>query len=276
MSFMYQRRYTGLIHSVIFDWAGTLTDFGCMAPIRALTDLFRDEGLDLSGAEARLPMGMSKREHIRQLLELPRIRRQWQQKHASPVDAATLDRLFAAYQPLQARAISDCAELIPGARETLRYLREREIRMGTNTGYSRDLLRVLLEATHHEQLPFDSLVCASDVPVGRPHPAMTWRNMIELGTPCAAACVKVDDTVPGIEEGLNAGIWTVAVAVSGNETGMPLDLWEALASDQQQARREQATRRLQQAGAHYVIDSVADLPPVLHAIERRLSQGERP
>ena len=34
--------------------------------------------------------------------------------------------------------------------------------------------------------------------------------------------------------------------------------------------------KLERAGAHYVIDSVADLMPVVHEIEGRLARGERP
>ena len=41
-------------------------------------------------------------------------------------------------------------------------------------------------------------------------------------------------------------------------------------------RRAQAVQRLTAAGAHYVIDSVADLLPVLDLIEGRLARGERP
>ena len=41
-------------------------------------------------------------------------------------------------------------------------------------------------------------------------------------------------------------------------------------------RRKSAVRKLEDAGAHYVIDSVADLMPIVHKIETRLAQGERP
>lgn len=90
------------------------------------------------------------------------------------------------------------------------------------------------------------------------------------------SCVKVDDTVPGIEEGSNAGMWTVGVAVSGNEIGLPLADWEALPAADQRQRRERAYQRLLTGGAHYVIDSIADLPRCLDAIEARLARGERP
>lgn len=33
-------------------------------------------------------------------------------------------------------------------------------------------------------------------------------------------CIKVDDTLPGIEEGRNAGMWCVGISLAGNEVGL--------------------------------------------------------
>jgi phosphonoacetaldehyde hydrolase len=105
---------------------------------------------------------------------------------------------------------------------------------------------------------------------------MCLQNAINLGIDCVAACVKVDDTVPGVEEGLNAGMWSIGLAVSGNEVGLSLAEWQALPSGQQAALRERAYRRMLQSGAHYVVDTIADLMPCIDAIEARLGRGERP
>ena len=88
--------------------------------------------------------------------------------------------------------------------------------------------------------------------------------------------VKVDDTGVGIEEGLNAGCWTVGVAISGNAVGLSLAEWQALDAGEQGALRAKATQQLLNAGAHYVVDSVAQLLPVIDAIEARMRAGERP
>jgi phosphonoacetaldehyde hydrolase len=88
--------------------------------------------------------------------------------------------------------------------------------------------------------------------------------------------VKVGDTVSDVEEGLNGGMWTVSVAVSGNEVGLSLADWQALPAERQQALRRTAATRLARAGAHYVIDTVADLPAALDAIEAALARGEQP
>jgi phosphonoacetaldehyde hydrolase len=105
---------------------------------------------------------------------------------------------------------------------------------------------------------------------------MAQRAMALLDVWPASACVKVGDTVSDVEEGLNAGMWTVSLAVSGNEVGLSLADWRALPVERQQALRQTAATRLAQAGAHRVVDTIADLPDALDAIEAAMARGERP
>jgi phosphonoacetaldehyde hydrolase len=122
----------------------------------------------------------------------------------------------------------------------------------------------------------DSTVSASEMPAGRPYPFMCLQNAINLQVDTVAACVKVDDTVPGIYEGLNAGMWTVGLAISGNEVGMSLDEWTALDDADREIRRNRAFDRMKSSGAHYVVDTIADLMPCIEDIEARLKRGEKP
>ncbi len=122
----------------------------------------------------------------------------------------------------------------------------------------------------------DATVCAGDVPAGRPYPYMCLQNVIKLGVSAVQACVKIDDTVPGVEEGLNAGMWTIGLAVSGNEVGMMLNDWNALPAAEQRVKRERAYARMQQCGAHYTVDSIADIMPCIDAIKARIRRGEAP
>lgn len=276
MYFHYQRSYRGPVQAVILDWAGTTVDFGSLAPVVAFTRLFAAQGIDLGLDEARGPMGTEKREHIRRLCALPRIAAAWRDLYGESPDEATIDRLYHEFVPLQVTAIRDYAQLIPGCRETLVTLRARGIRIGANTGYGQAMMEPLLRAAAEQGYVPDSSVCATEVPRGRPYPYMSLKNLMDLEIEAVQSCVKVDDTVPGIEEGLNAGMWTVGVAISGNEIGLPLTDWEALPAADQRQRRERAHQRLLTGGAHYVIDSIADLPRCLDAIEARLARGERP
>jgi phosphonoacetaldehyde hydrolase len=105
---------------------------------------------------------------------------------------------------------------------------------------------------------------------------MLWRALTELQVYPAWRSIKVDDTEVGIAEGTNGGAWTVGVAVTGNVFGLNLKDTKALSAGDFDARRKVAAAKLKDAGAHYVIDGVADLLPVLAEINERLARGERP
>jgi phosphonoacetaldehyde hydrolase len=276
MTFTYQRRYRGKIQAVLLDWAGTTMDYGCMAPAVVFVEVYKRQGVPITMEEARAPMGAHKRVHIQKISQLGPVRQRWQEKHGKPPTEADIDRMFAEFVPLQIDCLSDYSAMIPGALEAVAAMRKRGMKIGSTTGYLRDMMAVNLRDAKKQGYQPDSTVCASDVPAGRPYPYMCLQNVINLQVSPVNACVKVDDTVPGVEEGLNAAMWTIGLAVSGNEVGLPLEEVRKLAPDDFAQRRERAYTRMQQVGAHYVVDSIADVMPCLDAIEERMARGERP
>jgi beta-phosphoglucomutase-like phosphatase (HAD superfamily) len=62
---------------VIFDWAGTMVDFGCVAPVKALLEAFSRDGVEISEAAARRDMGKTKLDHVRGLLSHPEVDAAW-------------------------------------------------------------------------------------------------------------------------------------------------------------------------------------------------------
>ena len=264
------------LQAVVFDWAGTILDFGSCAPMGAFVKLFAQSGIDITIDEARAPMGMAKWDHIKALGTQPRIAAQWAARHGHAFSDADVDRLYEVFTPMNAASVRDHTDFIPGAIEAVNAARERGLKIGSTTGYNRPIMDVVTPIAAAGGYEPDNLVCAGDLAAGRPSPLMMYRCFADLGVWPPHAVVKVDDTGVGLQEGLNAGTWAVGVSVSGNVNGLTLAEWQALDADSQQARRARATAELQAAGAHYVIDSVADLPNVLEDIERRLQAGERP
>lgn len=276
MSFVYTRTYTGPIEAVILDWAGTTMDFGCVAPAVVFVQVFEREGVPITVEEARVPMGAHKRTHIQRITELEAVRRRWIEARGKAPTDADIDRMFEAFVPLQLECLSQYSELIPGTLEAVAELRARGCKIGSTTGYNREMMDInQRDATAQGYTP-DATFCATDVPAGRPYPYMCLSNAIALGVTTVHACVKVDDTLPGIDEGLNAAMWTVGLACSGNEVGLSLPQWQALESGDRQRLRTRAYDRMRSAGAHYVVDTIADLVPCIDAIQARIARGETP
>lgn len=267
---------TSPIKAFIFDWAGTMVDFGSLAPVRALQSAFALEGIDLTTAEARADMGMAKRAHITAILGREPMRKQWRDIKGHDADTADIDRLFDAIGPLMQQAATECAVLIPGAADLVKSLRSKGIRIGSGTGYSREMMTGILPAAAAQGYAPDLVVCAGETAEGRPSPLMTWKAMVDLGVWPARACVKVDDATVGIQEGVEAGVWTIGVAASGNGVGLDLAEFTALSSEDRKTRVATSAEALRNAGADFVVNSVADIPALLPDLEARIAEGLYP
>jgi phosphonoacetaldehyde hydrolase len=264
------------LKAVVFDWAGTIVDFGSRAPMGAFVEVFRSFGVDITIEEARQPMGLPKWQHIEALMANPRIASAWAAAHGRQPGPAEIDRVYEVFTPLNARVVTNFSKLIPGALEAVDALRSRGLKIGSTTGYTREIMAPLLPVAAAQGYAPDNLVCAGDLVEGRPSPLMMYRCFADLGVYPPAAVVKVDDTAPGIDEGRAAGCWTVAVALTGNALGLSEEEWAAVQGAERHQRAEAARAALRATGADYVIDGVADLMPVITAIEERLAAGERP
>jgi phosphonoacetaldehyde hydrolase len=264
------------IRAIILDWAGTTVDFGSCAPARVFVRVFADAGVTISDAEARAPMGFEKRDHIRALLDQPAIAARWRAAHGRAADEAAIDRLYDAFLPLQLAVVGEHAEPIAGVVDAIAAMRARGLAIGSDTGYARAIMDLLAPAAAAKGYRPDVIVTADEVPAGRPAPFMAWRAAERLGVFPASACVKVDDTISGVAAGINAGMWSVGVALTGNEIGMDLTAWQALDAPEQARLAAAAHARLTTAGAHLVVDGVADLPAALDRIQARMAAGERP
>lgn len=266
------------LEAVIFDWAGTTVDFGSFAPTQIFVDAFKQAfDFDLALAEARGPMGLGKWQHIEALGADPVIGARWQARFGRPMSHEDIDHLYRTFLPLQVERVAAHADLIPGTLQTIAALRERGMKLGSTTGYPRQVMERLVVAARDKGYVPDCIVCADDLEAGaRPGPWMALQCVLALGIGRVAHCVKVDDTVPGIAEGINAGMWTVGLALSGSPAGLTLAEYLSATAAQRCEVRERVTPAFVDAGAHFVIDTIADLVPVLDEIEARLSRGERP
>jgi phosphonoacetaldehyde hydrolase len=264
------------IKAVVLDWAGTIVDFGSCGPMGVFVKAFASFGIDISIADARGPMGRAKRDHISELLRQPRIAAAWEARHGARPGESEIDLVYDVFLPMNVAVAGDFADLIPGALEVVQALRARGLKIGSTTGYTREIMARVQPVAAAAGYSPDNLVCAGDLAEGRPSPLMMYRTFADLGVHPPWSVVKVDDTPPGIGEGVAAGTWTVGLSVTGNEVGLSHAEWLALDEQAQRQARAKAEAALLNAGADYVVDGVADLLPVIEAIEARLARGERP
>ena len=269
MSFRY-------LQALILDWAGTTVDFGSLAPVAALQGVFEASGVPVTAAEVREHMGTLKKDQIRSICAGNRVSAAWTAHHGQPPVESDVERLFAEFLPQQPEILTEFSAPIPGVTETVEAWRSAGLRIGSSTGYTRQLLNLVLPAATAQGYLPDASVTPDEAGGGRPKPFMCYRNAILLGVYPLWHCVKIGDTPSDIGEGLNAGMWTIGITVTGNEVGLSQGEWAALSADERCQREKQAASRLTGAGAHFTAPSLAACGEILEEIERRLAAGEKP
>jgi phosphonoacetaldehyde hydrolase len=276
MNFNYGHTYRGPVKAVILDWAGTAVDYGSFAPTAVFIRLFESRGAKITAEEARSGMGLMKKDHLRKILSIPSVAQAWHAEHGCEPSEWDVENLFKDFVGLQMSVLKEYAQPIPGLLDVAKELRARSIKIGSTTGYIRSMMNILAPEAKQNGYEPDCVVCPDEVPAGRPYPWMCYQNAIQLGVYPMHAMVKVGDTIPDIEEGLNAGMWTVGLSLTGNLLGLNEEEVRALSAAEKDSACERIEAQLYQAGAHFVIDGIWDLPDVINEIESRLEQGECP
>ncbi|QAX84785.1 phosphonoacetaldehyde hydrolase [Pseudomonas sp. DTU12.3] len=264
------------LQAAILDWAGTVVDFGSFAPTQIFVEAFAEFDVAVSLEEARGPMGMGKWDHIRTLCNLPQIGERYRSALGRLPSDADVTAIYERFMPLQIEKIALHSALIPGALAAIAALRDKGLKIGSCSGYPAVVMAKVVELARENGYVADHVVATDEVPNGRPHPAQALANVIALGIDDVAACVKVDDTWPGILEGRSAGMWTVALTCSGNALGLTYEQYQALPSDRLAEERARIGKMFAPSRPHYLIDTIAELPQVIDDINARLARGETP
>jgi phosphonoacetaldehyde hydrolase len=269
-------QYRGLLRAVIFDLAGTVVDYGSCAPAAAFVAVFKNFDVEITTDNAREPMGRAKRDHIAEILKMPSVVQAWHSAHGTVPDESHVEKIYERFLPIQSDCLKNNSRLIPGTTETVAACRSRGLKIGASTGYDRALMQIVEPLVRGQGFEPDCMLCADDVEVGRPAPWMCLENARRMDVHPMAAIVKVDDTPVGIQAGRNAGMWSVGISKSGNLVGFNAEDVQSVEPTELQRRVETAEETLFAAGAHYVIDTIAELPEVLDDLQSRLVAGEGP
>src|ERR1700722_18758115 len=254
---------TAKIPAVFLDWAGTVVDHGSLAPVNALENIFREFGVNAPRSVVRRYMGLAKKDHIRKMLEEPELKEQWISLHHAPPQERDVEQMYAKFEPQMMEVLAGYATVISGVPQAVEEMRARGIRIAGTTGYTRPMLDRLEALAAQQGYRTDRSLAPEDAGGGRPFPWMCYRLAIDLRIYPLSCCVKIGDTESDINEGRNAGMWTIGITRSGNAVGLPEADWFQLDPGEQGKRLACAERELRAAGDHYTAETGAPALPVV-------------
>ncbi|MCM3112727.1 phosphonoacetaldehyde hydrolase [Lederbergia lenta] len=257
-----------IIKGVLLDWAGTTVDYGCMAPVSSFMKVFKEKGISVTMEQTRKPMGMAKIDHIRTMLAMPEIRKQWK-GNLSEADVHELNTLFEKYLFEELREYTDP---VPGATKAVNELREMGLKIGTTTGYTREMMHIVCAGAAEKGYEPDVTVTADDVDAGRPYPWMAYYAAMKMGVFPMNRLVKVGDTTVDMKEGRNAGAWTVGLIYGSSELGLSEAEVMKLSEEERSIREATVREKLIEAGAHQVLLSIKDVPSYIRELDEKLSK----
>jgi len=255
------------LKAVMLDWAGTTVDHGSVAPVVALQTLFASKGVTLSAEDARRDMGLLKRDHIQAILQLPHVRLDWHNRFGQEPGLAEVAALYEEFGPIQMEIITRHSQLIEGVAQAVLQWQRRGLRIGSSTGYTREMLAPVMRQAEAQGYKPDASVCPDEVGAGRPAPWMLTRNAQLLEVYPPSTIVKVGDTISDIEEGRNAGMWTIGLSRTGNMLGLTASEVDSLPESQRRALIAQAESTLLSHGADFVAEDLPGCDAILTKIE---------
>lgn len=269
MSPSWKYNHMNKITCVIMDWAGTSIDFGCFAPLNAFSQAFSEKGLIVSHDQIRKPMGLLKIDHIRAILSFPDITRQFREKYGRNWSTNDLHEIYCSFEQHLFPSLEQFTDPIPGVLDVVRELRNQNIKIGSTTGYTREMMRLVQPAAEARGYVVDSLETPDGLPAGRPAPYMIHKNIQNLGILSVSQVVKVGDTIADIEEGRNAGVISIGVIKGSSELGLSLEEYSSLPALELEERKKTVALNMRKAGADFVLDNIEELPECLQFINRQ-------
>ena len=214
---MRKKKYRGKVQALILDWSGTTADAYVVAPATVFVEVFKRQNVEISMPEARGPMGLRKDLHIKALTEVDTIKERWKGVYGKYPDQSDVDRMFADFVPLQLDCLRKYTTLLPGVAEVTQRLQNQGIKIGSTTGFIRPMVDILEEDAAKQGYKPDASVAGDEVINGaRPSPHMVFKNLDMLNITPIHSVVKVDDTISGVGEAVNAGCWGVGVTRYSN------------------------------------------------------------
>lgn len=257
------------IEAVIFDWAGTTVDYGSFAPVQAFIEAFKKFGVTPTHAEVREPMGMLKWNHIHTMMQMPRISEEWEKVHGKMWELSDVDAVYKESETAIFGILDQFSTPKPHVPDAVAALRERGIKIGSTTGYTDEMMNIVVPNAEKQGYTPDAWFSPNAVNnMGRPYPYMIFKNLEVLNVSSVDAAIKVGDTVADIKEGKAAGMISVGIVEGSSVMGMMQDEYEALSAEEKVFQNERVRKVYEACGADYVINNMSELCDLIDKIEQ--------
>ncbi|WP_368654179.1 phosphonoacetaldehyde hydrolase [Ornithinibacillus sp. 4-3] len=256
------------IKAVIFDWAGTIVDFGSMDPVVALKNVFKSFQIDVSYELVRESMGKHKKDHIRDILTSASSASQWESIYHQSWTEEDVEMVYQSFNKELIHVLSTDAEMLDGVLELFQALRERGIKIGSSTGYRKDMLDLIINQITDERLLPDFIVTASEVEKGRPYPDMILKNLELMDIKDKQQVINIGDTSVDILSGLNAGVFSAGVLIGSNQMGLSKEEFQSLNEKEKEEIISNTQKKFEQSGANAIARQIGDVLEIINDLER--------
>ena len=253
------------IEAIIFDWAGTTVDYGCMAPVNAFFEAFKEKGILLEEKEIREPMGMLKKDHIREIMKMDRVSSLWKEKYNRDWNEEDVNSIYDVSEIMLLKTVAKHTDIKPYVLETLTKLRNKGIKIGSTTGYTDEMMDIVTKEASSKGYTPDYWITPNSVEnFGRPYPYMIFENIKYLKLSSLNNIIKIGDTISDIKEGKNAGLTTIGVLEGSSIIGLSEDSYNSLSESEKSILKDSAKAQYLEAGADYIINNLSELESLLN------------
>ncbi|MGL5330282.1 MAG: phosphonoacetaldehyde hydrolase [Peptostreptococcaceae bacterium] len=257
------------VEAVIFDWAGTTVDYGCFAPVRAFIEVFEEYGISPTLDETREPLGMLKWDHIKTMMSMPRINKLWIEKYGREFTDNDIDNMHDKFLGKLMGILHNYGNPKPFVVETMKELRNRNIKIGSTTGYTDEMMAIVTKVAKENGYEPDCWFSPTSTNnVGRPYPFMVFKNLEALKVSSIKNVIKVGDTISDILEGKNAGLITVGIIEGSSEMALNEDEYNSLTEEDREHKCKLVYQKYKKVGADFVVNNIKELVDIIDYINK--------
>ena len=262
------------VKALILDWAGTMIDYGSFSPVNVFLSIFSKKGVEITEEEARKPMGMLKYDHIKEILTFPRVKHKWTEVYGKTPEKKDIDELYESFEPAVLEIIDKYSKPFGNNAEIIKKLKDEGCKIGSTTGYTKSMMDIVTRVAEENGYKPDFWITPDLIGnYGRPYPYMIFQNLINLEIMNVKEAVKIGDTIVDIEEGRNAGVWSVGVIEGSSLSGLSEEEFNSLSAEEKKELRLKVKNEYFKAGAHYTIDNLSEIFNIIELINIRLGKN---